>query len=157
MKRDAGTLDLFNDFAPQNAVARFAAEQVSAPKLNERVARAIARTLKDHAADRATVAKDMSAWLDEPVSKAMLDAYASQARADHNIPAHRLIALVIVTGDARPLNALLADAGLVVVDARYEALIRRELLRDAKARLEREEQNADAEWRARPAPAVRRR
>jgi hypothetical protein len=146
--RDAGTIDLFRDFEPKPVVERFAADQVRTPSLPARISLAVAQTLKDHGGDRASVAKEMSAYLDEPVTKAMLDAYASQARESHNIPAHRLIALVLVTGDARPLNALLVDAELITVPAKYEALIRRELLKEAAAKIERETAAADADWRA---------
>jgi hypothetical protein len=147
-KRDGHTLDMFAEFAPQPVVERFAPEDVRSPSLSARISLAVSRTLKDHGADRAAVAKEMSAYLDEPVTKAMLDAYASQGRESHNIPAHRLIALVLVTGDPRPLNALLVDAELIVVEAKYEALLRREMLRDAKHKLEREEAAADTAWKA---------
>lgn len=145
--RDAATIDLFRDYSPQPVVARFAPEAVRTPSLPARISLAVARSLKDHGRDRAQVAKEMSAYLDETVTKGMLDAYASQARESHNIPAHRLIALVLVTGDPRPLNALLVDADLVVVDAKYEALIRREMLKEARDRIDREAAAADADWR----------
>jgi hypothetical protein len=149
MKRgDAGTLDMFREFTPQPVVARFDEQLVRAGNQRGRVARAVAATLRDHDSDRAGIANEMSAYLGERVSEPMLNRYASQGAEEHAITAHRLIALAVITGDARLINALLADTGLVAVDAKYEPLIRREMLRDAKANLEREEAAADAAWRA---------
>lgn len=62
-----------------------------------RVAAGVARILRESDRDRAVIARQMSDMLGEPVSKAMLDAYASQARAEHNISASRWWALVAVT------------------------------------------------------------
>jgi hypothetical protein len=78
----------------------------------------------------------------------MLNQYTSPANDKHNIPAHRLIALAVVTNDARLLNALVAEADLICVGAKYEALIRREMAKEAKDRLDREITAADAQWRA---------
>lgn len=91
----------------------------------------------------------MSAYLDESIKKSMLDAYASVSREGHHIPAHRLVALAIITGDARLLNALLEDTGLIAIEVRYEALIRREMAKEQQERLAREIAAADAQWRAR--------
>ena len=39
----------------------------------------------------------MSELLGEPISKMMLDAYASQARTEHKVPMSRFLALVLAT------------------------------------------------------------
>jgi hypothetical protein len=82
------------------------------------------------------------------MSKTMLDAFASQAKSDHVISALRLVALVAVTADPRALNMLLEPAGMVVVPAKYEPLIRREVAKDHLTALQREIDAADAAWRA---------
>lgn len=46
---------------------------------------------------REVIAAEMSVLLDEPISRAMLDAYSSPARSDHKVPASRLVALLVVT------------------------------------------------------------
>jgi hypothetical protein len=150
MRRDPLTLDLFASLEPKPVVERFDEPQVRASTLAERMARAVSTALKEFDADRALVATEMSAYLGgETVSKAMLDQYASQTNsATHAIPAHRLIALAIVTGDARLINALLADTGLVAVNAKYEPLIRREMTREAIEKLQRQAHASDAEWKA---------
>lgn len=146
--RDTATLDLFRDIRPEPVVPRFDEADVRAWTRSRRLSRAIARTLEDDGRGRDEIAAALSEVLDEKVTRAMLDAYASQEKP-HAISATRLAGLVAVTGDARPLNALLADAGLIVVDAKYEALLKRERARELKERAEREELAADAEWRAR--------
>jgi chorismate mutase len=148
MKRDAGTLDMFRDYKPGPVVARYDEQLVRASNDRARVARAIAAALRANNGDRAAIANEVSEYLGERVSEAMLNRYASQGAEDHAIPAHRLIALAIVLGDARLINALLADTGLIAIDSKYEALIRREQARDAAARMQREAEAADAAWKA---------
>lgn len=148
MKRDGSTLDLFKDFEPKPAVARFDEEEVRAWSGDRRLSRAISRTLDDAGRTRDQIADELSEHLGERVSKAMLDNYAAQEKP-HAISARRLAGLVAVTGDARALNALLGEIGLIVVEAKYEALLRREKAKEIRERAEREEQAADAEWRAR--------
>lgn len=147
MKRDRSTLDLFKDFETKPAVPRFDEAEVRAWSSERRLSKAISRTLDDAGRSREAIAEAMSEQLGERVSKAMLDNYAAQEKP-HAISALRLAGLVAVTGDARALNTLLAEAGLIVVEAKYEALLRREKAKEIRERAEREEQAADAEWRA---------
>lgn len=146
-RRDTATLDLFGDIAPAPVVPRFAEEEVRAWSRQRRLSRAIARTLEDDGRSREEIAAALSEVVDEKVTRAMLDAYASQEKP-HGISALRLIGLVTVTGDTRPLNALLAEADLIAIDAKYEALIRRELADEAMERLVAEREAADAQWKA---------
>jgi hypothetical protein len=147
-KRDAGTIDLFSDYAPGPVVERFAPERVRAVRLGALLAQAVAETLREQSMPRAEIAKAMSDYLGERVTEAMLNQYSSQANDKHNIPAHRLVALAVVTGDARLLNALCGEVGLIAVPEKYEALMRRELAREAAEKLTREANAADAQWRA---------
>ena len=147
-RRDALTADLFRDFRPEPVVERFDAEAVKAWSMQARLSKAVALTMDEADMSRDEIATQMSEVLKAPVSKAMLDGYASQAREQHSISAVRLVALVAVTQDVRPLNTLLEDAGLIVIPKKYEALLRREKARELKERAEREEQAADAEWKA---------
>lgn len=147
--RDPGTFDLFRDYQPAPVVDRFADETVQAWNMAGRLSKAVAATLDNAGVSRAEVAEEMSKVLNEKISRTTLDAYASQAKEDHTISALRLIALVMVTGDARPLNTLLAEAGMIVVPDKYEALLRRERAKELRERAEREEAAAEAEWKAR--------
>ncbi len=147
-RRDTATLDLFRDVKPAPVVARFEEEDVRAWSVEGRLSRAISKTLDACGRGREDVAEDMSKFLSERISKATLESYASQAKDTHRIPASRLMALVVVTGDARPLNALFEDAELIVVEQKYEALLRREKARELVDELTREADAADAEWRA---------
>jgi hypothetical protein len=147
-KRDTTTIDMFKDFAPKCVVARYDETQVRAATLSARMARAVAATLKDHDGARSALAAEMTAYLGERISENMLNQYASQASEQHAIPAHRLVALAIVTNDARLINALLADTGLIAVQSKYEPLIDREMTREAIEKLQRDEAAKDARWRA---------
>lgn len=147
-KRDAFTVDLFRDYQPAPVVERFADDQVKAWSVAGRLAKAIALTMEDCPLTRDEIAAQMTEITKSPVTKASLDAYASQAKENHQISAAKLAALVAVTGDARPLNVLLEEAGLIVIPRKYEALLKRERARELRELLEREEKSADAEWRA---------
>lgn len=147
-RRDSLTADLFRDYKPDPVVERFDADAVQAWSLEGRLSKAVALTMDESGISRADIATAMSDALKATVSKAMLDGYASQAREQHSISAVRLAALIEVTGDARALNVLLESSGLIVVPQKYEALLRREKARELKERAEREEQAADAQWKA---------
>lgn len=90
---------------------------------------------------RYEIAAKMSELLDEDVSKAMLDAYASPAREDHRVPFSRLGALVIVTNRQDLLRPLLAKMGI-------GALIGEEVNIARIGQLERKIAEAQAEMRA---------
>ena len=79
--------------------------------LDRQVAGYVGIALKEDARPREVVAGAMSALLAEPVTKMMLDAYASEARGDHNISAARLLALIAVTERHDLLDALLRRIG----------------------------------------------
>lgn len=140
--------DSFREFALGQVVPRFAAERVRSVSLQGRIARAVSETLRECGQERGAVARAMSEFLGEECSKAMLDAYASTARAEHNIPAYRLVALAVVTRDARLLNAVLDGTGFIAVDARCEALLKRERAVELREALNAEIEEADREWRA---------
>lgn len=147
-RRDPMTSDLFRDYQPGPVVERFDQQAVQAWSAEGRLSKAVALTMDDASMSRAEIAAAMSSLLKATVSKGMLDGYASQAREHHSISAVRLAALIEVTGDARALNVLLEQSGLIVVPQKYEALLRREKARELRERAEREEQAADAEWKA---------
>ena len=83
--------------------------------LDRQIAGYVATALKEDARPREVIAGAMSALLAEPVTKLMLDAYASEARGDHNISAARALALVAVTERYDLLDALLRRIGAAVL------------------------------------------
>lgn len=147
-RRDTLTVDLFTEYKPASPVERFEEEEVRAWSLGGRLAKAIALTMEESGVTREAIAAQMSDITKSAVSKATLDAYASQAKENHNIPAVRLAALVTVTGDPRALNVLLEEAGLIAIPKKYEALLKRERAREMREKLLREEEAADAQWKA---------
>lgn len=154
-RRDLLTPDLFAGLDPEPVVARFEEGEVRAWSKARTLSRAIAVTLEEDGRSRDEIAEELSERIGERVSRAMLDNYASQEK-DHAISAMRLVGLVAVTGDARPLNLLLGELGLIAIDAKYEALLRRELADEAIARMEAIRDGADAEWKAKNPRRARR-
>ena len=75
------------------------------------IAAAVARALKDDLRSRGEIAGAMSALLSETVSVFMLDAYASEARGHHNISCGRFLALVAVTRRFDLLDAMIRKIG----------------------------------------------
>lgn len=130
-------------------VDRFDVERVRSPKVASRIAKAIAAAITDSGQSREQIASGMAAFLDESVTAGTLYQYSSEANLKNNMPAHRLIALAMVTGDARLLNAALEGTPFVAIEAKYEPLLRREVRKEQlRDFLEGEINDADAQWRA---------
>lgn len=112
------TLDLIDWLDQQRPVAeirQFDPSRIRAATVRARVARAVSETLRDCGMPREDVARRMGEVLGEEVSVNMLNAYASEARAEHSIPYLRLLALVQVTGDFRALQLAAEGADAIVV------------------------------------------
>ncbi|MEO5336909.1 MAG: DNA transposition protein [Magnetospirillum sp. WYHS-4] len=150
MKRDSITKDLFA-WEPPAVVRKFEEAEVRAASLRGRIAKAVAAALKETGKDRDQVAAEMSAYLAEEVTKNMLDAYASEAREDHTIPYLRLIALVQVTGDVRPLQIGAEPVGHSLVEDRYLAAIEDAMFDDKMEEMAQRRRMARRTWKgARP-------
>lgn len=106
---------------------------VTGGTLSSRVARAVARALKG--LDRTDVAARMSAVLQERVSRAMLDAYASEARTTHRITVERLIALIEVTNCVDLIGFIAEPFAHVVIPADYAGIIELYHLEEHERRL----------------------
>lgn len=83
--------------------------------LERQVSSAVAHALKDDERTRDEVAGAISALIDQPVSKFMLDAYASEAREHHAISFVRFIAVIVVTNRYDLLDTLLRQAGAALL------------------------------------------
>lgn len=121
-----GQTDLLLDWEPPRPVAKFEEHRVRAACFRDRLARAVAATLKDADArglTREDIAARMSEFLGERISLAMLNAYASQAREDHVISVARLLGLLHATRDQRLLELLAEPLGFAVVERKYLPLI----------------------------------
>lgn len=80
--------------------------------LERRISSAVATILNTDKRPREVIGAEMSVLLDEEISRAMLDAYASPARAEHKVPMSRFFALVAVTGRQDLLDPLLREIGI---------------------------------------------
>ena len=83
--------------------------------LDRMIAAGVARALKEDSRSRDEIAGATSALLDEQVSKAMLDAYASEARDNFNISAGRFFALIAATQRFDILDVIASRAGVRVL------------------------------------------
>lgn len=133
---DNTTLDLFT-WEPPQLVQRFDDGTVRAASLRDKIALAVASTLRDCEIPRDVIAERMSDWLGEEVSKAMLDAYASAAKCEHTISYLCVIALIHVTGDLRLLQMVAEMHGHAVIDKRYLPWVEVGQLADRKDEIDR--------------------
>jgi hypothetical protein len=62
--------------------------------------------------------------LGDKISVMMLDAYSSEARAGHRVPASRFLALIALTGRFDILDAILRDLGGKAIDYRDAQIFR---------------------------------
>lgn len=83
--------------------------------LDRVVAATVAAALKGDGRSREEIAGAVSALLAEPVTKLMLDAYASEAREAHNISGGRLLALIAVTERFDLLDGLVRRIGAALL------------------------------------------
>lgn len=118
------------DWTPPQATLAFEPADIRGASLDARISRAVSVALQEAKGSRGTIAKQMSEYLGEAVSTAMLDAYASVARGQHRIPVARLMALIHATGDRRLLELLAEPMGWAVIERRQLPLIRAALLRE---------------------------
>jgi hypothetical protein len=79
--------------------------------LDRVISSAVGRALKEDNRDRAEIAGQMSSLLGEDVSRNMLNAYASEAREEHAISAHRFLALIAATGRLDILDVVISRIG----------------------------------------------
>jgi hypothetical protein len=124
-------------WTPPQAEMAFTEGDVRGSTVAARVSRAVAVALTECTKPRAAIAREMSRYLGEDVSPAMLDAYASVARQAHRISVPRLMALVHATGDRRLLQLLAAPMGWAVVEQRHLPLIEVALIREHEDELRR--------------------
>ena len=125
-KRRAGDQMELLGWEPPHASVAFEPALVRAHGVRESLCRAIAAALKDAASaglSRADIAGAMGEFLGATISKAMLDAYASQAREGHTISLTRFVALLHATGDRRLLELLAEPLGWTVIERRYLPMI----------------------------------
>jgi len=135
-RHDTETLDLLKWEKPEAAV-RYEDTEVRGANIVARCCRAMSLALKECDRSREEIAAEMSEYLGETVTKAMLDAYVSEARDTHNINIYRFAALVHATRDFRLLSLLPSMFGFAVIDERYLPLIDVVLLEDKKEQLDR--------------------
>ena len=117
-----GQLDLLG-WEPPKPVARYEAQAVRASTIPAMTARAVAAALRGTEVPREVIAQRMGAYLGQPISRHMLDAYASQARGDHPISIARFIALVHATGDRRLLQIFADLFEWAVIERQYLPMI----------------------------------
>lgn len=79
--------------------------------LRRQTSSAVGLMMKGDSRTRFEIAGAVSALMDDDVSKAMLDAYASESRDAHGVPFDRLLAITAVTGRYDILRGLMAKIG----------------------------------------------
>lgn len=139
--KDDRTFDLFEIPQPVLAVPGQGNYSVQVSEL-------VSEMLKAADVDRYEVAARMSRLSGDDVSKAMLDAWSSPARTDHNIPFYRVALLEEVCASHLLTNWLVAQRGGRVAygrDALLAELGRLERTRDESARRARELKRAMGE------------
>ncbi|MBW6399961.1 DNA transposition protein [Roseomonas sp. HJA6] len=135
-------LDLL-DWQPPEASVRFPEEQVRAATFAARLSRAVSVALGECGIPREEIAARMSAYLGETVSPAMLDAYASQARADHKISVPRFLALLHATKDRRLLELLAEPMGWAVIERQHLPAITKEAIREKREEMRQQLRRLD--------------
>lgn len=151
VRRDTQTIDWLDpsQWSPPEVEERFEPAKVRASTLPAKVSRVLSEALRGAGKSREDVAGELSDFLDEDVTTAMLDTYASEAREKNNIPAYRLMALVALLDRPEILNELLSDTRFMVIDRKFKPLIERELAIEMRENLDRFIGKSDSDWKVR--------
>lgn len=128
--RDDLTIDMFTGWKPPKVSVGFEPGAISGNRLSSRISRAIAKAMKDCGKNRPTIAGLMSERLGSKVTETMLEAYASEAKVDHNITVERFLALIHATGKTELLGFLAEGFDMAVVPRKYENVIELALIED---------------------------
>jgi hypothetical protein len=117
--------------------------------LEQRLSQMVSSMLRGDTRPREVLAAEVSVLLDEPVSREMLDAYASPARQQHKVIMSRALALVAVTGRHDLLDPRMREIGAAV-------LVGEEVHTARVGHLRKQRQQIDAELRQleRQAPLI---
>lgn len=83
--------------------------------LERRICGMVGTILNSDSRSREVIAAEMSVLLDEDVSRAMLDAYASPAREGHKVIMSRFMALIAVSDRHDLLDGILREIGAAVL------------------------------------------
>lgn len=142
---DTGTLDLLSWEPPKRPTPK-RIERPEGQDLATRISLEVASALRDADLTREDIAARMSVYLGEDVTKGMLDAYASQARTDHNISAVRLAALAHVLAKPQLLLVLAAVVDCTVVHRRWVPAIEEAQLTVQREEIERQLKAARRGW-----------
>ena len=130
--RDPLTKDLFA-WEPPKVDVGYGPEVTGRGPLDNRIARIIGQALRDARDDgqtRAEVSRAMTAYLQRPISEAMLNKWSSEGSEDHRIPLDAFIALVHATQAKELLGFVPGEFGLTVIEDEYAELIEARLLDD---------------------------
>lgn len=145
-RRDPDTLDLFSWQPP--AIAKvFDQAKVRAASLRSMVSKAVALALKECGKSRDQTAQEIADYLGEDCPKAMLDAYASEAREDHSISLIRFVALIHATRDIRLLNMIAGMFGWAVIPKKYLSAVEEAMWAEQEERATRERLAARRRWK----------
>lgn len=144
VRGDKLTGDLLN-WQPPKVEAGFNPGAIRGSRLASQISQAVALALKGH--DRGEVAGRMSEELGYPVSRNMIDNYASEGQEAHKITLERFIALMEATGCTDALGFIADRFDHVVVPSKFAAIIKMSLLEEHEQEVARYRQSLQAELR----------
>lgn len=130
---DHGTLDLLSWQAP--TVVASVEAVTRGGDLASKTARAVAHALRTCGRSRDEIAAAMSAELNQKISAAMLDAYASEAKASHRITVDRFVALIRATQCIDLAGFVAEQFGLIAVPASFGPVIELHLVEEREREL----------------------
>lgn len=122
---------------PVKPVRAFEPVAVRAASLGAQISKAIGLALKGCGKDRAAVAAEMSDYLGEAVSPAVLDKYSSESAESHIVNVVRFIGLIHATRDRRLLQLIADHFGWAVVEQKHLAAIELASLLEQKGELDK--------------------
>jgi hypothetical protein len=131
-RRDTLTPDLFAWQPPKVAVG-YGEDVTGRGALDNRIARAISRALKDakeRGMSRSQIVKVMSDYLGRSISEDMLNKWTSEAAGSNRITLDAFMALIDATGSHDLMGLVVSGFGYVAVPERYSDMIELHLIEE---------------------------
>lgn len=146
--KDRHTLELF-DWQPPTVTVGYDAQVAGHGRLDNRIARSVARALKETDKARRQIAEAMSVFLGRKISKDILDKWSSEAADSHRIPLDAYIALIDATDCPDLLGLLPGMFGYAVVPERYAGIIELHLIEEHEREVAARKSALQAKWGSR--------
>lgn len=145
-RRDANTLDLFEDWTPPVVAAEFDPARIAGVEDSYRISRALGEAAGESNLTRDEIHAAMEDHLGKEFSRDVLNRIFAPS-AEHEFTLSKFVAFLRTVPDLRVVNELLKGTGFVAIPERFIAAIEEAQLAEQIAELETRKSRARRSWK----------